>query len=153
MGRRVTKRSRRKDFEEKLRQLYGINELPAGVLMQAKGRYRFATVAAAELARHLKGVRSVGLALTGQSDGILTIEACQMLGPQLTKGVVELYEDQAQQWLFGDKVQLSHRPDSRFIAAKCGEDWLGGGWAAGTKVIPDLPSWRRLKALPEEKEK
>ncbi|MEM7814855.1 MAG: hypothetical protein QXF55_00730, partial [Candidatus Aenigmatarchaeota archaeon] len=76
--------------------------------------------------------------------GVLTIEACQMLNPK--ENVIELDEKQAAQWLRGEAVELGCRHPSRLIAAKHGVDWLGGGLASGTKVMPGLPSWRRIKS-------
>ncbi len=134
-----------------LKQNYGMRELPQWVL-ESGGRIRMSTKDALQAAKKMRGVKSTGVALTGE-EGVLTIEGAQLLSDRITKNVLDLRSrHEAETIAAGDPLELKDLvPDGQY-AIRFGKDWLGTGVVDSLYLIPTIPEWRLAKRRTGEAE-
>ncbi len=73
----------------------------------------------------------------------LSIEGSQMIGPNATKNVVELSEDETKEWMTGQ--DLDKETDcTGFVIIKSGKDFLGTGKAKEGRILNYVPKSRRI---------
>ena len=92
---------------------------------------------------------------TGRIESRLSIDALHVLKEQITKNILELDEEQKNQWFYGqplkltDKQQeeLKEKSDGEFFALKFKGDFIGSGKLGMNKTIISnfLPKERRVK--------
>ncbi|MDO8481151.1 MAG: hypothetical protein Q7S65_05060 [Nanoarchaeota archaeon] len=75
----------------------------------------------------------------------LSIEGSQRIGPDCTKNVLELDDEQTKEWLKGYDVPLVY-PDRGYLLIKHGSDFLGCARALDDKLQNFVPKNRRVKA-------
>jgi len=74
----------------------------------------------------------------------LSIEGSQIIGPEATKNVVELNENQLSEWLNGRDVELTSDVEG-FVIIKHGNDFFGVGNYKEGKILNYVPKERRIK--------
>lgn len=74
----------------------------------------------------------------------LTIEGTQLLKDQITKGIFEINNKQAEEWMMGRELNIKTGLKG-FIVLKNGDDFLGCGKASENKITNFIPKPRRLK--------
>jgi len=74
----------------------------------------------------------------------LTIEGTQILKDQITKGIFEINDEQAEEWMMGRELNIKTGLKG-FVVIKCGKDLLGCGKASEHKITNFIPKSRRLK--------
>jgi len=143
--------AKRRNLERMLKLQYGIeSRLPSTLIQSGEGKIRVATPEAFETARSLRGVHSVGLYVVKVVDGapVLSIEGTHLFCRDIQQNVVELSHEQSEAWMSASPVQLKMHTASKYVAARSGPDCLGCGRAAGSKVFPYIPRWRRITSQP-----
>ena len=150
---RILTSSELKYFQERLRAQYGVeNGFKDYVLIKAgQGRIRATTPETFEIATRLRRVQQIGLYIAKQikSDIVLSIEGSQLLDGAIRKNVVELSEEEAENWMKAAPINRSQeKSEARYIVAKCGDLYLGSGrFSRDGKIYPQVAKWRRI---PEE---
>ena len=82
-----------------------------------------------------------------EKNGIrLSIEGSQIIGPEATKNVVELNENQLSEWLNGQDVELTAEIKG-FVIIKHGNDFFGVGNYKEGKILNYVPKERRIKKV------
>lgn len=120
------------------------------LIRTGQGRIRATTKETYEVACRLRRVQQVGLyvAKMVKGDVILSIEGSQLLGAAITKNIIELSEEEAEEWMKAAPIERSEKIESRYVIARCGGFYLGSGRVSRDgKIYPQVAKWRRI---PEE---
>jgi Uncharacterized conserved protein len=120
------------------------------LIRTGQGRIRATTKETYEAACRLTRVQQVGLYVPKmvKGDVILSIEGSQLLGAAITKNIIELSEEEAEEWMKAAPIERSEKIESRYVIARCGDFYLGSGRVSRDgKIYPQVAQWRRI---PEE---
>lgn len=140
----------KKQIEQKLNQQFGIKEIPGKIVMRGAERLFFFTgeINEAEIRKieDIIPIEKIGVyfAKLINDDMKLTIEGTQILHSQINKGIFEINDTQAEEWMMGR--ELSIKTGLRgFVVIKNRSDLLGCGKASQDKITNFIPKSRRLK--------
>lgn len=90
-------------------------------------------------------VNSLGLYFANVENEIrLTIEGSQLIGPMSGKNILEVDEDQLQDWIHGRNIETDKELEG-FVLVKNKNDFYGTGKYKEGKIINFVPKERRLK--------
>lgn len=149
---RMLTSAERKHLVRRLMDQHGVEDAFESLILirSGQGRIRAATKEAYEVACRLRKVQQVGLyvAKIVKGDVVLSIEGSQLLGSTITRNVVELSEEEAEEWMKAAPIQKSGRFEGRYVVARCGDFYLGSGRVSRDgRIYPQVAKWRRI---PEE---
>lgn len=149
---RLLTSAERRYLAKMLKDQYGVEDAFDDLVLirTGQGRIRAATKEAYEVACKLRRVQQVGLyvAKIVKSDVILSIEGSQLLGAAITRNIIELSEEEAEEWMKAVPIQRSERIEGRYVVARCGDFYLGSGRVSRDgRIYPQVAKWRRI---PEE---
>lgn len=134
--------------EKKLKKIwgnyYGIKELPEGVFLKARGRIRLVSSESYDFSKKLKGVKSLGIAITSDDLKNFTIEGSRLFREQLSRNVIELSREQTGLLMKNGEVEFEAAMKKTSVA-KSGSDYFGSVTSDGNKILTDLPRWRRIR--------
>ena len=90
-------------------------------------------------------VNSLGLYIAEVKNGQLrlSIEGAQLIGPDATKNVYELSEEQLKEWFKGNDIKIEGVYDG-FVILKNGTDYVGSGKYKEGLIMNFVPKARRL---------
>jgi NOL1/NOP2/fmu family ribosome biogenesis protein len=74
----------------------------------------------------------------------LSVDGADLFKDQITKNIFELDDEQANQWLYGNEIQVKTNLND-FVIIKHKDDFLGTGKASAEKITNFVPKNRRLK--------
>ena len=142
---------RSKEKKEILRQLnenFGIEELPYLLIETGKEKIRFFS---GDLNRDeikklasLTTIENIGLYSLREENGLrITLDATHILKDQITKGIIELNDEEAKAWLKGENIQKQTPKGPLIIKNKT--DFLGTTKSNGEKLFNYIPKERRLR--------
>ena len=118
--------------------------------MTIKGGERVFLVGKESAKFDTKGLRvnSQGLYFGRLSHGEfkLSIEGSQIVGPVANKNVLELQEQEFQQWIRGLDLEVPGS-EKRFVLIKHKDDFFGCARQAGGRLLNLVPKDRRIKRL------
>ncbi len=140
----------KKKIELKLKEQFGIKEIPGKIVMRGEERLFFFT---GNVDEH--GIRKMEDIAPIEKLGVyfaklindevkLTIEGSQLLKNQITKGIYEINNEQAEEWMMGRELNLQSGLKG-FVVMKNNDDYLGCGKASEQKITNFIPKSRRLK--------
>ncbi|MEM1711844.1 MAG: hypothetical protein QXU12_05595 [Nitrososphaerota archaeon] len=149
---RMLTSAERKHLVRRLMDQHGVEDAFESLILirSGQGRIRAATKEAYEVACRLRKVQQVGLyvAKIVKGDVVLSIEGSQLLGSTITRNVVELSEEEAEEWMKAAPIQKFGRFEGRYVVARCGDFYLGSGRVSRDgRIYPQVAKWRRI---PEE---
>lgn len=140
----------KEEIETKLKNQFGIKEIPGILLKRGKERIflyegEFTEYEIKILERQVQ-VERVGVYFCKfQNDEVrLSIEGTQILQDQITKNIFELDEKQVEIWMQGSELNIKSGIKG-FAVMKYKDDFLGCGKASAEKITNFIPKNRRLK--------
>lgn len=147
---KILNKKEKAEIEEKLKEDFGIQEIP-GVLAM-RGRERIFFFSGDFQARDIKQLEKctfierigVYFAKIIGKDIRLSIEGVQILKDQIKKNIFELNRKQAEEWMKGHELSIK-TGKTGFLIMKYQEDFLGTGKASEEKIGNFIPKNRRLK--------
>jgi NOL1/NOP2/fmu family ribosome biogenesis protein len=137
-------------IEKQLNEQFGIKKIPGKIAMIGKEKLFFFTGEFEDIKirklEQIAPVEKIGCYFAKIiGDNIkLTIEGTQRLKEQITTGVFEINEQQAEEWMKGRELNLKTELRG-FVAIKHNADFLGCGKASENKITNFIPKSRRLK--------
>ena len=140
----------RQKIAEKLKERFGIESIPYMIVQSGKERLRIASINLSidELKKlsQTANIELIGLYFaTLVNDEIrLGIDATHLLKSQITKGMVELNEGDAREWLKGRDLQRKNN-ERGFVVMRHKQDLLGTGKLSEEKISNFIPKERRIK--------
>ena len=145
----IIKSSEKKKIVQQLNEQFGIGEIRHLLLRFGKEKIRafsgnLSTNEILTLDTHLR-IESAGVYLAKeQEDGIrLTIDGISLFKEQITKNILELTEEQAQEWFKGRDLMI--QSDKSFKILKYKEELIGCGKSTGERIVNFMPKERRIK--------
>lgn len=135
---------------------YGIEKIPYLIIKWGKRLRMFSgnidkgTIIS--LMRELN-VDSIGLYFASLENGLrLSTDAVHILSKQITKGILEIDNPQAEQWFRGKSTELNERQKKeiesfkgKFVILKNGNDFIGVGKKSFYGISNFMPKERRIK--------
>ncbi|MBI2522775.1 hypothetical protein HYW19_00125 [Candidatus Woesearchaeota archaeon] len=93
-------------------------------------------------------INSVGMYFCDLEKGIrLSIEGSQIIGPEATKNVVEVNEEQAKKWMKGEDLEIEDKNNySGFVIIKHESYFLGTGKFKDGRILNYVSKSRRVNA-------
>jgi len=76
----------------------------------------------------------------------LSIEGAQIIGPEATKNVVELSEEETKKWLKGEELEKECKGCNGFVILKNKSDFMGTGKYSNGKILNYVSKVRRINA-------
>jgi len=154
----VLSKAKKKKFIEGLSDL-GMKKIPQMLVRSGKERIR---AFSGDLDRkaimdiwHLLPIEGVGLYVgkdmvnrNGVREIRMSLDGMHVWKEQLTERIVELSEEQEEEWFLGKDIELSEGQGTEgFVSVKAGEDFVGTGkvGADGKTLFSFLPKERRRK--------
>jgi NOL1/NOP2/fmu family ribosome biogenesis protein len=140
----------KKKILNKLKEQYGISELPFLLIRFGKEKLRLysGNLSTEELNALDRNVRieNAGIYFAKEhSDGIrLTIDALSILKDQIKKNILNIDDKQAEQWLKG--YDLDIQADNAFKVLRNNRELIGCGKSTGERITNFMPKERRLKS-------
>ena len=141
--------SQKKKIVQQLNEQFGITNLPYLFLQFGKDKIRIysGNLAKENLNNLDKNARieNMGLYFARlQPDGVrLTIDGIQLVKDQITRNIMEVNNDQADEWLKGNDLDI--KADTGFKIIKNNDEYLGCGKSTGEKITNFIPKERRIK--------
>ncbi|MBW3021453.1 hypothetical protein KY328_00895 [Candidatus Woesearchaeota archaeon] len=90
-------------------------------------------------------INSLGLYIGETAKGIrLSIEGSQFIGPKAKKNIIEIDEEQVNNWIKGKDLEDIKGDYSGFLIVKHKNDFLGTGKFKENKILNFVPKIRRL---------
>src|SRR3989338_5925459 len=91
-------------------------------------------------------INSVGMYFCDLENGIrLSIEGSQIIGPEATKNVVEINEEQIKKWMKGEDLEIENKEKCNgFVIIKHENDFLGTGKFKDNRVLNYVSKSRRV---------
>jgi NOL1/NOP2/fmu family ribosome biogenesis protein len=141
--------SQKKKVLEQLEDQFGINSLPYLFLQFGKDKIRIysGNLSKDNLNSLDKNTRieNMGLYFARiQPDGIrLTIDGIQLIKDQITKNIMEINDNQAEDWFKGNDLDI--KAESAFKILKNNDEFIGCGKSTGDRITNFVPKERRIK--------
>ena len=139
----------KKKILEQLNKQFGITSLPYLIIQFGKEKLRLYTgnLSKEEL-YHLDNevrIENIGLYFAKyEGEEIrLTIDGVQLLKSQITKNILELNDNQANQWLKGNDLDIITEKGWKIL--KHNNEFLGCGKSTGERITNFMPKERRIK--------
>ena len=147
---KILSEQEKRKIENQLHAQFGIKELPGKIVMRGEERLFFFTGEIDE-----DGIRKLEQSAPIEKVGVyfaklineeikLTIEGTQLLKEQITKGIFQINDSQAEEWMMGRELNLKSGLKG-FVVMKNNDDYLGCGKASQEKITNFIPKSRRLK--------
>jgi NOL1/NOP2/fmu family ribosome biogenesis protein len=135
---------------KKLNEQFGITNLPYLLLMFGAEKVRLYSGGLSKdellaLDRTLR-IENLGLYFANKKDNEeirLTLDAVQLLKPQITKNILEIDEKQAKEWLKGYDLNIITEKGFKIISYK--KEFIGCGRSTGDRITNFVPKERRIK--------
>ena len=142
------KSNEKRKIVEELNELFGIEYLPFLLIESGKEKIRAFTgsLSKEEIAKIalIANIETLGLYLIKREGTYrLSLDACHLLQSQINKSIIELTEEQFQNWIRGRDLELNMPSGIYFV--KYNEDLLGCGKSNGKTLFNHVPKDRRLK--------
>ena len=148
---KILSEQEKRKIENQLHAQFGIKEIPGKIVMRGEERLFFFTGEIDE-----DGIRKLEQSAPIEKVGVyfaklineeikLTIEGTQLLKEQITKGIFQINDSQAEEWMMGRELNLKSGLKG-FVVMKNNDDYLGCGKASENKITNFIPKERRLKA-------
>ena len=133
---------------EELNEQFGISELPYLLIESGKEKIRaFSGHLSKEEIYQIGNIAKIELIglylLKKEEDYRLSIDATHLLKNQINKNIIEINEEQFQQWIRGKDIEIESQKGTLVIKYK--EDFIGCGKSNGEKIFNYVPKDRRLK--------
>lgn len=77
----------------------------------------------------------------------LSIEGSQVIGPEASKNVVELDENETRRWLKGEDLEKDCKSCKGFVILKSKNDFLGSGKYTNGRILNYVSKTRRINAI------
>ena len=141
---------KREEIEEKLNEQFGIKKIPGILLIRGAERiFLYQGDLSIEEISNLEKtfvIERVGVYFAKEENGEirLSLEGVDLLKDQITKGIFELDEKQADEWMHGSELNLE-TGKKQFLVMKHKDYFLGMGKASEKKISNFVPKSRRLK--------
>ncbi|HJO14889.1 MAG TPA: hypothetical protein QGG70_02460 [Candidatus Pacearchaeota archaeon] len=141
--------SQKKKILEQLEDQFGINSLPYLFLQFGKDKIRIysGNLSKDNLNSLDKNTRieNMGLYFARiQPDGIrLTIDGIQLVKNQITKNIMEINNNQAEDWFKGNDLDI--KAESAFKILKNNDEFIGCGKSTGDRITNFVPKERRIR--------
>ena len=147
---KILSEQEKRKIENQLHAQFGIKEIPGKIVMRGEERLFFFTGKIDE-----DGIRKLEQSAPIEKVGVyfaklineeikLTIEGTQLLKEQITKGIFQINDSQAEEWMMGRELNLKSGLKG-FVVMKNNDDYLGCGKASQEKITNFIPKSRRLK--------
>jgi len=147
---KILSEQEKRKIENQLHAQFGIKEIPGKIVMRGEERLFFFTGEIDE-----DGIRKLEQSAPIEKVGVyfaklineeikLTIEGTQLLKEQITKGIFQINDSQAEEWMMGRELNLKSGLKG-FVVMKNNDDYLGCGKASQEKITNFIPKSRRLK--------
>jgi len=147
---KILSEQEKRKIENQLHAQFGIKELPGKIVMRGEEKLFLFTGEADE-----NEIRKIEQATAVEKVGVyfaklineeikLTIEGTQLLKEQITKGIFQINDSQAEEWMMGRELNLKSGLRG-FVVMKNNDDYLGCGKASQEKITNFIPKSRRLK--------
>jgi NOL1/NOP2/fmu family ribosome biogenesis protein len=139
----------KKKIVEQLNKQYGINEIPFQLIRFGEEKLRIfsGNLTKEQLMAFDKELRieNCGLYFAKKEiEGIrLTFDGIQIFKNQILKNILELTEQQANDWLRGNEIQI--KAEKGFKILKYNNEFIGCGKSTGIKITNYMPKERRIK--------
>ena len=138
----------KKKLLEELEERYGIKELKLDCvfLQNKKGRIYITNRDIEKIPLEIIRINSLGLYFANQDrTGLrLSVEGSQLLGEQATKNILELNQEQTNQWFSGQDIKTESNLQG-FVLIKHNQDFIGCGNLAHNTLHNYLGKERRIK--------
>lgn len=141
--------SDKKKILAQLKGQFGITGLPYLIIQFGKEKLRLYTgnLSKEEL-YHLDNeirIENIGLYFAKiENEGIrLTLDGVQLFKNQITKNILELNDEQANQWLKGNDLDIKTERGWKILKHK--DEFLGCGKSTGERITNFMPKERRIK--------
>lgn len=155
---KILNEKEKKEIELKLKEQFGISEIPGILASRGKERlYLFSgdfTEKEIKKIEEISVVERIGVYFAKAEEKMdeirLSIEGTQILGNQITKNIFEIPEELVEKWMSGSEILfedikgIKEKPKG-FIIIKHKNDFLGTGKASENKIGNFIPKNRRLK--------
>ena len=94
-------------------------------------------------------INSIGMYFCDLENGIrLSIEGSQIIGPEATKNVAEINEEQTKKWMKGEDLEIDDKNNySGFVIIKNKNDFLGTGKIKESKILNYVSKSRRASII------
>lgn len=159
MGWHVLNSRERKELVEKFHARYGFaGAFDYLVFRNTEGKHYLANRAMEAYLGEGLYIERVGVYMGQDQHGEFrfTIEGSQFIGPNATKGIIDLTAAQRDQWMLGKDVALDapgqQDLEQIFYLVRCGEDWLACGKAKNGMLLNYVPKERYVGATFPEAE-
>jgi NOL1/NOP2/fmu family ribosome biogenesis protein len=136
-----------KKLHELLKSQFGFDgQLEYAFLINNQNRIYVVNKEVAQINMKSLRINSVGLYFGELRDNKLrlSIEGSQIIGPSAKNNVLTLNEKQAKDWLKGFDLDIEAK-DQEFFILKHGDDFLGCGKSAKSRIFNFVPKNRRVK--------
>lgn len=148
MNIRFIKSSQKKQILSQLNEQFGISELPYLLFETGKEKIRgfSGSLSKEEIMEisELTHIEFIGLYLINQEHDLrLSLDATQILNSQFSKNVLEITDEQYQEWIRGRDLPIKTERGTFIIKYK--NDFIGCGKSNTEKVINHIPKERRLR--------
>ena len=142
----------KKEIVEKLKEQFGINEVPGKIVMRGKERlFLYSGNLDEEEMEKLESlvfIERAGIYFAKieepNEDIRLSIEGTQILKEQINKNIFEIPENLVDDWMKGRELNVQSGMKG-FVVMKFGNEFLGCGKASENKIGNFIPKNRRLK--------
>jgi len=137
-----------KQLQQKLNEQFGIpiKKLPYVFLESTKGKFFITNRKLAEIDINKIKVNNLGLYVAAEDKlGVrLTIEGSQLWGKEATKNILEINQEQLQEWFTGKELQ-TNQVFNGFVLIKHKKDFLGSGKYTQGRILNYLGKERYVK--------
>ena len=134
-----------KVVDKHLQEQFGIKlDLKGAFFKNPKEKIYYSTKDVGKIDWKQLRINSIGMYFADVREGVrLSIEGAQLLGPKAKKGVLELSDEEAYEWMQGLELQKDIEPKG-FLLIKHKNDFLGCGKAVAGRVMNYVPKNRRV---------
>jgi len=146
------KSNRKREIVEKLKEIYGISNLPYLLIESGKEKIRAfsGSLSKEEIIEigKIANIEIIGLYLLrqeGENDLRLSFDAPLILKEQISKNIIEITDEQFQLWIKGNDIEFDKEITKGNVVLKYQSHFVGCGKSNGLKVFNYVPKDRRLK--------
>ena len=150
MNVRFIKTPEKRKIIAELQEQYGISELPYLLLETGKEKIRGFSghLSKDELIKigSIANVEIIGIYLVKkEQDWRISLDAAHLLQAQITKGIIEIDDEQLFLWIRGHDIEFKNEIPKGTFVVKHNGDFIGCAKSNGAKLFNYVPKERRIR--------